>query len=88
MKKIQVLIAAFMLTAGALTAQTIVDSVLYIADGTTEIKNSAYYGRKDFYKVVIPESVTKINGLAFHSCANLREIEIPASVTSIGNSVF
>ena len=88
MKKIQVLIAAFMLTAGSLTAQTIVDSVLYIADGTTEIKNSAYYGRKDFYKVVIPESVTKINGLAFHSCANLREIEIPASVTSIGNSVF
>jgi len=88
MKKIQVLIAAFMLTAGSLTAQTIVDSVLYIADGTIEIKNSAYYGRKDFYKVVIPESVTKINGLAFHSCANLREIEIPASVTSIGNSVF
>ncbi|MBP5721981.1 MAG: leucine-rich repeat protein [Bacteroidales bacterium] len=88
MKKIQVLIAAFMLTAGSLTAQTIVDSVLYIADGTTEIKNSAYYGRMDFYKVVIPESVTKINGLAFHSCANLREIEIPASVTSIGNSVF
>ncbi|MBQ4215541.1 MAG: leucine-rich repeat domain-containing protein, partial [Bacteroidales bacterium] len=88
MKKIQVLIAAFMLTAGSLTAQTIVDSVLYIADGATEIKNSAYYGRKDFYKVVIPESVTKINGLAFHSCANLREIEIPASVTSIGNSVF
>ena len=88
MKKIQVLIAAFMLTTGSLTAQTIVDSVLYIADGTTEIKNSAYYGRKDFYKVVLPESVTKINGLAFHSCANLREIEIPASVTSIGNSVF
>ena len=88
MKKIQVLIAVFMLTVGSLSAQTIIDSVLYIADGTTQIKNSAYYGRKDFNKVVIPSSVTIINGLAFHNCTKLKEIEIPASVDSIGNAVF
>lgn len=88
MKKIQVLIAVFMLTAGSLSAQTIVDSVLYIADGTTEIKNSAYYGRTDFNKVVIPSSVTQIGGLAFHNCSKLKEIEIPASVDTIGNAVF
>ena len=88
MKKIQVLIAVFMLTAGSLTAQTIVDSVLYINEGTTQIKNSAYYGKTDFNKVVIPSSVTQIGGLAFHNCSKLKEIEIPASVDTIGNAVF
>ena len=88
MKKIFVLALAFILAAGSLSAQTIVDSVLYINEGTTLIKNSAYYGRKDFNKVVIPSSVTIINGLAFHSCSNLKEVEIPASVDTIGNAVF
>ena len=88
MKKI--LISALMIVSatGLLSAQTIVDSVLYINEGTTQIKNSAYYGRNDFNKVVIPSSVTKINGLAFHSCSNLKEVEIPASVDTIGNAVF
>ncbi|MGX8689793.1 MAG: leucine-rich repeat protein [Bacteroidaceae bacterium] len=39
-----------------------------IAQGTTEIKDMAYYGKTDFNKVVIPRSVTKIGQLAFHNC--------------------
>ena len=89
MKKIFVLIAVFVLAAGPLLAQNqIIDSVLYIAEGTTKIKNSAYYGKTNFNKVVIPESVTEIGGLAFHSCSKLKEVEIPASVDTIGNAAF
>ena len=88
MKKIFISTLTFLLSFNVLSAQTIIDSVLYINEGTTQIKNSAYYGRKDFNKVVIPSSVTIINGLAFHNCTKLKEIEIPASVDSIGNAVF
>ncbi|MBP5721979.1 MAG: leucine-rich repeat domain-containing protein [Bacteroidales bacterium] len=88
MKKTICIASFFLLAIGSLTAQEIIDSVLYIAEGTTQIKNSAYYGRTDFNKVVIPSSVTVINGLAFHNCTKLKEIEIPASVDSIGNAVF
>jgi hypothetical protein len=89
MKKIFVLIAAFMLAAGSLLAQNqIIDSVLFIAEGTTSIKSQAYYGKTNFNKVVIPESVKKIGSLAFHSCSKLKEVEIPASVDTIGNAAF
>ena len=88
MKKIFAFASAYILAAGSLSAQTITDSVLYINEGTTEIKGQAYYGKNTFKKVVIPSSVTKIGGLAFHSCTKLEEIEIPASVDTIGNAVF
>ena len=89
MNKILLIASAFWATIGSLTAQnSIVDSVLTIADGTTEIKSQAFYGRKDFNKVVIPSTVTKIGGLAFHSCKNLKEIDIPSSVKEIGNAAF
>lgn len=88
MKKIIVLTSALMLAAGQLMAQKITGGVLTIANGTTEIKNMAYYGRTDFNKVVIPSSVTKIGDLAFHNCSNLKEIDIPASVKTIGKAAF
>ena len=88
MKKTICIVSFFLLAIGSLAAQEIVDSVLYIADGTTKIKGSAYYGKTDFNKVVIPESVTEIGGLAFHNCSKLKEIEIPASVDTIGSAVF
>ncbi|MBR5433890.1 MAG: hypothetical protein IK117_05600, partial [Bacteroidales bacterium] len=66
MKKILNSALIIVLATCSLSAQTIIDSVLYIDEGTTQIKNSAYYGRTDFNKVVIPSSVTVINGLAFH----------------------
>ena len=88
MSKRLVLLSFFILAVGSLTAQEIIDSVLYIAEGTTEIKKQAYYGRTDFNKVVIPSSVTQISGLAFHSCTKLKEVDIPSSVDSIGNAAF
>ena len=59
-----------------------------IAQGTTEIKDMAYYGKTDFNKVVIPRSVTKIGQLAFHNCTNLKEVDIPNTVKTIGNAAF
>ena len=88
MKKILFLVTTIICAAGSLLAQTITDSVLYITEGTTEIKSQAYYGKTTFKKVVIPSSVTKIGSLAFHSCTKLEEIDIPASVITIGNAVF
>ncbi|MBR5433425.1 MAG: leucine-rich repeat domain-containing protein, partial [Bacteroidales bacterium] len=88
MRKIVALAFAVLLSAGSLSAQTIIDSVLYINEGTTQIGSQAYYGKTTFKKVVIPSSVTKIGSLAFHSCTKLEEIDIPASVTTIGNAAF
>ncbi len=88
MKKTICIVSFFLLAIGSLTAQTIVDSVLYISEGTTTIKSQAYYGKTNFNKVVIPESVKKIGSLAFHSCSKLKEIEIPASVDTIGDAAF
>ena len=88
MKKIVALAFTVLLSAGSLLAQTITDSVLYIAEGTTEIGYKAYYGNNEIKKVVIPSTVTKIGGLAFHNCTNLEEIDIPASVTTIGDAAF
>ena len=64
------------------------NGVLYIADGTTEIKSNAYTGNDEITKVIIPSSVTKIEKLAFQNCANLTEIEIPSSVETIGEAAF
>ena len=88
MKKIFVLASALLLLVGSLSAQKIVNGVLTIASGTTEIKSMAYYGNTNIKKVVIPSSVTKIGDLAFHSCSNLTEIDIPASVKTIGKAAF
>ena len=88
MKKILISTLMIVLATGSLSAQTIIDSVLYIDEGTTEIAYKAYYGNKEIKKVEIPSTVTKIGGLAFHNCTNLEEIDIPASVTTIGDAAF
>ncbi len=69
-------------------ADRIENGVLYIKDGTTEIKGSAYRNNNEITKVVIPSTVTKIGELAFQTCGNLKEVEIPASVKTIGNAAF
>ena len=88
MKKTLFLILMFLFAAGSLAAQTIVDSVLTIADGTQTIVTNAYSENNDFVKVVIPQSVTKIQGNAFFKCENLREVVIPDGVTSMGQQIF
>ncbi|MBR5433891.1 MAG: leucine-rich repeat protein [Bacteroidales bacterium] len=71
-----------------IASNEIIDSVLYIAEGTTTIADKAYYGNTEIKKVVIPSTVTKIGLLAFHNCTSLEEIDIPASVKTIGNAAF
>ena len=89
MKKILFSALMIVLAAGLLSAQNqIIDSVLYISEGTTTIANKAYYGNTEIKKVVIPSSVTNINLLAFHNCTSLQEVDIPASVKTIGNAAF
>lgn len=89
MNKILLLASAFLPAVGSLAAEnSIVDSVLTIANGTTEIKNQAYYGKNDFNKVVIPNTVTKIGISAFQNCTKLKEIDIPSSVKEIGGAAF
>ncbi|MBO4508350.1 MAG: leucine-rich repeat protein [Spirochaetaceae bacterium] len=75
-------------TTASAAADRIVNGVLYIKDGATEIKASAYRNNNEITKVVIPSTVTKIGELAFQTCGNLKEVEIPASVTLIGNAAF
>ncbi len=89
MKRILFSALMIVLATGLLSAQNqIIDSVLYINEGTTTIANKAYYGNTEIKYVVIPSSVTTINLLAFHNCTNLKEIDIPASVKTIGNAAF
>ena len=51
LKKIFVLALTIVLATGLLSAQTVIDSVLYIDEGTTKIVTDAYNGRTDFNKV-------------------------------------
>ena len=88
MKKTLFVTLMLLFAAGSLSAQTVIDSVLYIDEGTTKIVTDAFNGRTDFNKVVIPQSVTKIQGNAFFKCENLREVVIPDEVTSMGQQIF
>jgi len=89
MKRILFSALMIVLATGLLSAQNqIIDSVLYINEGTTTIAYKAYYGNTEIKYVVIPSSVTTINLLAFHNCTSLKEIDIPASVKTIGNAAF
>ena len=59
-----------------------------IPDGTTEIKNYAFYGCEDLASITIPEGVTRIGESAFQGCSALTSVTIPSSVTSIADSAF
>ena len=58
-----------------------------IADGSTEIPDSAFQSRREVTSVTIPDSVTSIGSSSFVFCG-LTEVVIPDSVTSIGNNAF
>ena len=64
----------------AITELTIPDSVTYIGDCFSYLKNLT--------EVVIPNSVTTIDKYTFTNCANLVRITIPASVTEIGDKDY
>ena len=87
MKKLFTSILSFLLATTSLSAQTIIDSVLYIAEGTTEIAHHAYYKNTNFTQVVIPSSVTRIANCAFYR-SNLKSVTIPGSVKTIEHEAF
>ena len=59
-----------------------------VAEGTSSILDSAFYGSDTLIKVTIPDGVVRIGSSAFESCSLLGDIEIPASVTNIGDYAF
>ena len=61
---------------------------LVIPEGTTVIRNYAFYGCSRLKSATIPDSVTSIGNSAFLGCSSLTNVTIPYSVTSIGNSAF
>lgn len=54
----------------------------------TAIGNSAFNGKNEISKMVLPAGITTIGNYAFQGCSALTEINIPDGVTSIGNSAF
>ena len=65
----------------------ILNGVIIVPYGKTEIKGSAYLN-SELRKITIPATVTKIGDRAFKGCANLTEIYIPATVTTFGSWIF
>ena len=59
-----------------------------IPNGTTSIRDVAFFACKNLTSVTIPDSVTSIGEWAFTGCSSLTSVTIPDSVTSIGDSAF
>ena len=55
---------------------------------TTSIASSAYIGRSDFSRLVIPNNIKTINNSAFKNCTALQSIEIGSGVTDVNDTVF
>jgi len=67
---------------------TLVNSNITIADGTTQLCYCAFYGRSDMISITIPNTVTSIGSMAFSRCMGLTTITIPNSVDSIAEMAF
>ena len=63
-------------------------SSVQIADGITNIPDSAFWGCETLVDVALPQTLRTIGKGAFGQCVNLTRINIPEGVTSIGDSAF
>ena len=63
-------------------------SSVQIADGITDIPDSAFWGCESLVDVALPQTLRTIGKGAFGQCVNLTRINIPEGVTSIGDSAF
>lgn len=63
-------------------------SSVQIADGITDIPDSAFWGCKNLVNITLPQTVRTIGKGAFAQCVNLTQINIPEGVTSIGDYAF
>ena len=66
---------------------SLVDKVLVVADGTTEIPAEAFSGM-EIEKAVLPEGLLKIGAEAFKNCRSLKDIVLPEGLLAIGNEAF
>lgn len=62
--------------------------IVYFPETITRIEESAFYGNKNLYKVVLNESLEVIGDRAFSGCVALKDITIPNSVKEIGTEAF
>ena len=66
-----------------------VSSGVYVVPfGTTVISDSAFYGAKELWGIIITEAVETIGKSAFEGCSSLATITFPDSVKSIGEKAF
>ena len=63
------------------------DGLLTIS-GSGEIKDEAFYERKDIKKVVIQKNITEIGKYSFFNCYRITSITMADSVKNIGKSAF
>ncbi len=54
----------------------------------TTIGTSAFAGKFEIKKIIIPNSIVKIESYAFSDCSGLSTITIPDTVTSVGRSIL
>ena len=66
----------------------VIDKVLVIPEGTTEIKHSSYENREDFERILFPESLTTIDQFAFKDCTELITLMLPNALLSVGYEAF
>ncbi len=65
------------------------DSASYrVADGVTEIYDSAFLGAKKLGSIILPSSLISIDEFAFEQCSKLKTITIPENVKGIGYGAF
>ena len=65
----------------------IIDGVLIIDKGRTEIGNHEFSGF-EIKKVIIPEGVTKIGYWGFGVCKKLENVVLPSSLESVEREAF
>ena len=53
-----------------------------------EIPEDMFSGRKDIFKIELPEGVEVVGSNAFESCTSLEEIIFPATIKEIGYEAF
>ena len=63
-------------------------SSVQIADGITDIPDSAFWGCETLVNITLPQTVRTIGKGAFTQCVNLTQINIPEGATSIGDYAF
>lgn len=66
----------------------IVDGIVTVPEGITEIAHHAFANHTNIVRVILPKSIHKIGYCAFQECTSLRELTLPIELTEIERSAF